>query len=135
MKPETHLMSRLCPRAPCLPADVTRTTTAARHLRCPPVTTPPTPSLLELGRFYRSHGCFFRARAKIQSSSGAFALLQTVINSGSVSRRGSALEDRKISRAGDSQSEHNRCGRLGGGGRCCTEDVLKDTCLFRSIVT
>lgn len=49
-----------------------------------------------------------RARGRIQSSSGGYILLQTVINSASVSRRGSALEDRKISRAGDSQSEHNR---------------------------
>lgn len=32
------------------------------------------------------------------------------MNSGSVSQRGSALEDRKISRAGDSQSEHNQEG-------------------------
>lgn len=37
-------------------------------------------------------------------------LLQTVINSGSLSQRGSAVEDRKISRAGDSLSEHNREG-------------------------
>lgn len=35
-------------------------------------------------------------------------LLQTVINSGSLSQRGSAVEDRKISRAGDSLSEHNQ---------------------------
>lgn len=34
-------------------------------------------------------------------------LLETVINSGSLSQRGSAVEDRKISRAGDSLSERN----------------------------
>lgn len=35
-------------------------------------------------------------------------LLETVINYGSLSQWGSATEDRKISRAGDSVSEHNQ---------------------------
>lgn len=46
---------------------------------------------------------------------GGYRLLQTVINSGSRSQWGSAVEDRKISRVGDSLSEHNRWGgRLRG---------------------
>lgn len=55
---------------------------------------------------------------------GGYRLLQTVINSGSRSQRGSAVEDRKISRVGDSLSEHNRCGAGGCGGH---KDILKDT--------
>lgn len=54
---------------------------------------------------------------------GGYRLLQTVINSGSRSQRGSAVEDRKISRVGDSLSEHNRWGGGCGGHK----DILKDT--------
>lgn len=39
--------------------------------------------------------------------------METVINSGSLSQRGSAVEDRKISRAGDMLSEHKRGGEAG----------------------
>lgn len=54
---------------------------------------------------------------------GGYRLLQTVINSGSRSQRGSAVEDRKISRVGDSLSENNHV--VGGcGGH---KDILKDT--------
>lgn len=42
------------------------------------------------------------------SSLGGWGLLETVINSGSLSQRGAAVEDRKISGAGDSVSEHNQ---------------------------
>lgn len=51
---------------------------------------------------------------------GGCRLLEAVINSGSLSQRGSAVEDRKISRAGDSLSEHNH-GRRGGVGGAGTK--------------
>lgn len=56
---------------------------------------------------------FFRPRSTILSSSGVCRLLETVINSASVSQRGSAVEDREISGAGDWLSEH-RHGRGAG---------------------
>ena len=55
--------------------------------------------------------------------------METVINSGSLSQWGSAVEDRKISRVGDSLSEHNQ-GRGAG-----TQRYLKGTHRYRSKVT
>lgn len=60
--------------------------------------------------------CFFECEFL-----GGCGLLETVINSGSLSQWGSAVEDTKISRAGDSVSEHNQ--RRGQGHK----DILKDT--------
>lgn len=57
---------------------------------------------------------FFRpCRMILSSSSGVADYWETVINSASPSQRGSAVEDREISRAGDWLSEHSH----GKGGR------------------